>query len=275
MKRHLLWFWVLLICLLGFVAQAQEATVYMKNGKELPPGKVLIIENGVLIYKSDYGDLSMPLDQVDQIVFAAGTKDREGIVLSTGDWIGGTVTSYRDGIWQIKTEFGQAVVTKPDIVTSVNLSKPKVLALKGLTKKGVTYRYVVDWLYSNQLMWGQDQDEWALRIEKVTLVNNQIIFSCSIKSSKRILGIRPRFRLHDEFGNEYSPLKSSFVDGDYGFLDWKSGQVIFPNLKEGSRVIVLYFGQPDYSYAGGYARETGISNPTSTPNLEIADLLVY
>lgn len=250
-----------ILCLIGFVAFAQDATVYMNSGKELPPGKVLLIDSGVLVYKSEYGDLNVPVDQIDQIVFASGTKDREGIVLSTGDWIGGTVSSYRDGVWQIKTEFGQAVVTKPDVVTSVNFSKPKVLALKGLGTKGVTYRYVVDWVYSNEIIIGQDMNEWSFKIDKITFANNQIIVSCSIKSARKILYLVPRFRIDDEFGNQYGPAKSTFVDGDYGFVTWKSGQVVFPNLREGSKMIVVWVGNNAPS--------------ASTPKLEIADLMAY
>lgn len=263
----------IILCLCVFNVSSQEATVYMKNGKELPPGKVLLIENSVLVYKSEYGDLSIPVDQVAQVVFSSGTKDREGIVLSTGDWIGGTIQSYRDGIWQIKTEFGQVVVTKSQAVTSVNFLQPKVLALKGLGKKGVTYRYVIDWLYSNELISGQNQSEWALKIEKITLINNQIIVTCALKNSYRREYLRPRFRMDDEFGNQYSPLKSSFSDGEYSFLEWTRGQIVFPNLKEGSKAIVLNFSQANLNPYN--AQEIGIKETISTPKLELADLLLY
>jgi len=256
-------FLIIFMCLISFVAFTQEATVYMQNGKELPPGKVLLIDNGVLVYKSEYGDLSVPIDQVDQIVFTSGTKDREGIVLSTGDWMGGIVTSYRDGVWQIKTEFGQAVVTKPNTVTSVNFSKPKVLALKGLAMKGVTYRYVVDWLYSTEIVLGQDQNAWSIKVDRITFVNNQIIMNCSIKCASRILVLNPTFRIDDEFGNQYNPIKTTFPNGEYSFVTWKSGQVAFPNLKEGSKVIVFWV----YS--------SGPYNWSSSPKIEIADIMSY
>lgn len=250
----------IILCLCVFNVSAQEATVYMKNGKELPPGKVLLIENSVLVYKSEYGDLSVPVDQVAQVVFSSGTKDREGIVLSTGDWIGGTIQSYRDGIWQIKTEFGQVVVTKPQVVTSVNFLQPKVLALKGLAKKGVTYRYVVEWLYSTEMVMGQDQNMWLFKIEKITIMNNQIIFDGAMKSSSKIININPSFKIVDEFGVEYGPTKVTFSNGDYSFLTWKTGQVVFPMPREGSKTITFQIAYNVW---------------VSSPKLELADLMVY
>ncbi|HEY9053420.1 MAG TPA: hypothetical protein VIO60_01235 [Rectinemataceae bacterium] len=244
----------------------------MRNGKELPPGKVLLIDNDVLVYKSEYGDLSVPISQVEQIVFVAGTKDREGIVLSTGDWIGGSVTSYRDGAWQIKTDFGQAIVTKPESVTSVNFARPKVVALKGgLATKGVTYRYVVDWLYTNELTAGANQDEWALRVEKISLANNQIAVSCSVKPKTKIINLYPIFKLRDEFGAEYGPVKNTFGPAEYSFLEWKSGQVVFPALRQGSRIMELIFGN---NINDGYGRWSW-QYSVSTPKLEIADLMAF
>jgi hypothetical protein len=262
---------IVILAILCVQTFAQEATVYLKTGKELPPGRVLLIESGVLVYKSEFGDLSIPTDQVEQIVFADGTKDREGIVLSTGDWIGGTVTSYRDGIWQIKSDFGQAIITKPDVVTSVNFDKTRVFALKALSRKGVSFRFVVDWLYSTELLTGEGLDEWQVKIEKILFSNNQVIMNCAIKNQSKIRQLNPKFFFEDEFGNRQNSIKSSFMDTNYSFVSYISGTVTFPAALEGSKTITIgiYDSEPNK-----YGNES-FKDLMWTPKLEIADLLAF
>jgi|GEM_PF-2705855 hypothetical protein len=259
---------LLILCIQAF---SQEATVYLNTGKELPPGRVLLIESGVLVYKSEFGDMSVPTEQIEQIVFNGGTKDREGIVLSTGDWIGGAVMSYRDGVWQIKTGFGQAIITKPEVVTSVNFIESKVVALQALSRKGVSFRFVVDWLYTNELLTGEGLEEWQVKIEKIQFSNNQITMSCAIKNKSKIRRITPRFFFEDEFGHRQNSVKSSFTDADYSFVSYTNGTVTFPPVFEGSKTITIgiYHSEPNR-----YGNES-FKDLIWTPKLEVADLLAF
>jgi hypothetical protein len=232
----------------------------MRSGKELPPGQVLQISEGALFYKTDFGDLSVPVDQIEQIVFASGVKDREGIFLSSGDWISGLVRVYKNGIWDIVTDFGTVRVDKPGFVSSVHFAKPKVSILKAIEKKGISSRYVVDWLYSQEISIVQNQEEWSFWIKKITIINNQILVDGFIQCKKKMLYINPRFKIEDEFGNRYDPIASTFLDGEYSYLESKTGKVTFPSLRTGSNTLTIFVGHHTPS--------------VPTPRLEIADLLM-
>jgi hypothetical protein len=251
---------VFLVCFSPWLF-AQDATVYMRSGISLPPGSVVEIESGILRYKSEFGELIIPVEQIDQIVFDGGSKGREGIVLSTSDWISGVVQQYSKGVWNIETNFGRICIEKPGLVTSVNFSKPQITAFRGLSKSGLSYRLVLDWLYSHEVVVFQNKDEWSCFIHRISLANNQILVEAAIQSKGKMQFLSPRFSIEDEFGNRYQPILSTFSDGEYSYIEPKQGQVVFPVLKEGSKTMTLFVGHNTAT--------------TPTPRIDMADLLAY
>jgi hypothetical protein len=233
----------------------------MRSGISLPAGSVVDIEHGVLRYKSGYGELVIPVEEIDQIVFNGGSKDREGIVLSTNDWISGVVQQYSKGVWNIETNFGRICIEKPGLVTSINFSKPQISAFRGLSKSGLSYRFVLDWLYSHEVVITQNKDEWSCLIHKISVANNQILVDAAVRCKGKMLFLSPRFLIEDEFGNRYQPILSTFSDGEYSYIEPKQGQVVFPGLKEGSKTMTLFVGHNTATMP--------------TPRIDIGDLLTH
>lgn len=240
---------------------AQNATVHMRSGISLPAGSVVDIDNGILRYTSDFGELVIPVEQIDQIVFDGGSKDREGIVLSTNDWISGVVQRYSKGVWSIATSFGNISIEKPGLVTSVNFYRPQISAFRGLSKSGLSYRFVLDWLYSHEIVVAQNNGEWSCLIDKLSVANNQIVVDAVIQCKGKTQFLNPSFLIEDEFGNRYQPIVSTFPAGEYSYIDSKRGQVVFPLLKEGSRAMTLFVGHNTATIP--------------TPRIDIGDIVAF